>query len=378
LTDLAEVAAGLGHRLHAAGLPVTPAQEGRFAAAVGVVAPTTTTELYWTARVTLVSDHAGAAVFDRVFDDVFRGIPDVMVGRQHAVPARHAKIDPPSSSPPRDGAPRPPAGGTDTAGEDGASVLAIGAATERERLGALPFDECTDEELATLRRLAMALAARPPMRASRRMHRHAHGRHLDVRSTLRRAHRTGGDPVHRTYRRPGVRLRKVVVLADVSGSMATFSRGFLSVLHGAVGGWHAEAFVFATRLTRLTRALAGPQPEVALRNAQREVADWSGGTRIGEALRGFNDRWGRRGMARGAVVVVVSDGWEAGDPALLARELQRLSLLAHRIVWVNPRKRSTRFLPATAGMAAALPFVDELVGGHSLEALDELLDAVTR
>ncbi|MDX6729445.1 MAG: uncharacterized protein QOK49_4250, partial [Baekduia sp.] len=144
-------------------------------------------------------------------------------------------------------------------------------------------------------------------------------------------------------------------------------------LHGAVGGADAEAFVFATRLTRLTRALRGHQPDVAIARAAAAAPDWSGGTRIGEALQRFNDRHGRRGMARGAVVVIVSDGWETGDPALLGREMERLHRLAHRIVWVNPRKAAPGFRPVTGGMAAALPSCDAFVGGHNLLALAEAI-----
>ena len=158
--------------------------------------------------------------------------------------------------------------------------------------------------------------------------------------------------------------------------MEDYARAYLYLLHGAVRALRAEAFVFSTQLSRLTRALAEVNPNVALVRAKVTAPDWSGGTRIGEALREFNDGWGRRGIARGAVVVIVSDGWEAGDADLLAREMERLSRLAHRIVWVNPRRQSPQFQPLTGGMAAALPFVDTLVSGHSLDALDEVLAAI--
>jgi hypothetical protein len=158
--------------------------------------------------------------------------------------------------------------------------------------------------------------------------------------------------------------------------MEPYARAFLLFLHGAVGGARAEAFVFATRLTRLTRALRTTQPDLALARAAAAAPDWAGGTRIGEALSRFNDRHGRRGMARGAVVVIVSDGWETGDAALLSREMERLSRLAYRIVWVNPRKAARGFAPTTAGMAAALPYCDAFVSGHSLAALTEVLDEI--
>lgn len=167
-----------------------------------------------------------------------------------------------------------------------------------------------------------------------------------------------------------------MLLCDISGSMEPYARVYLHLLWSGVGGGRTEAFVFATRLTRLTRALGVRHPDAALERAGRVAPDWSGGTRIGEAIRAFNDHYGRPGMARGAVVVVLSDGWERADPSLLGREMERLRRLSHRVVWVNPRRASDRFQPLTAGMAAALPHVDVLVSGHSLAALDEVVEAL--
>jgi uncharacterized protein len=167
-----------------------------------------------------------------------------------------------------------------------------------------------------------------------------------------------------------------VVLLDVSGSMEPYARALVALLQGAVGGAHAEAFVFATRLTRLTGALATRDPQAALDRALRAAPDWSGGTRIGEALRTFIDRHGRRGLARGAVVVILSDGWERDDPEQLGRQMARLRRLAHRIVWVNPRSAAAAYAPLAGGMAAALPYCDAFLSGHSVAALDEVLDAI--
>jgi hypothetical protein len=173
------------------------------------------------------------------------------------------------------------------------------------------------------------------------------------------------------------RPRRLVLLCDISGSMEPYARAYLHLLTSAVAsGAPAEAFVFATRLTRLTRALGGRNPEAAIQRAVAAAPDWSSGTRIGEALRTFNDRYGRRGTARGAVVVILSDGWERADPALVGREMERLGRLAHRIVWVNPRASAPGFSPGVGGMAAALPHCDALVSGHSLEALDEVAEAI--
>ena len=169
-----------------------------------------------------------------------------------------------------------------------------------------------------------------------------------------------------------------MLLCDISGSMEPYARAYLQFLTCAAGsGPNAEAFVFATRLTRLTRALASRNPERAIQRAAAAAPDWSSGTRIGDALKAFNDRHGRRGMARGAVVVILSDGWERGDPALVGREMERLARLAHRIVWVNPRVRAERVLgPRAGGMVAALPHCDALVSGHSFAALREVVEAI--
>jgi uncharacterized protein with von Willebrand factor type A (vWA) domain len=158
--------------------------------------------------------------------------------------------------------------------------------------------------------------------------------------------------------------------------MQAYARVFLQLLLSGVGGARAEAFVFATRLTRLTPALRSVAPDVALARAARAAPDWSGGTRIGEAIQAFNNRYGRRGMARGAIIIILSDGWECGDSALLGREMERLRRLAHRVIWVNPRRARAGYQPLAAGMAAALPHVDAMRSGHSLNALEELLRAI--
>ncbi len=177
---------------------------------------------------------------------------------------------------------------------------------------------------------------------------------------------------HRLRHRP----RRLVVLCDISGSMEAYARALLQLVYCAAAGQRAEVFTFATRLTRLTRVLAKVRPEVALARAGRAAPDWSGGTRIGEALKTFLDRYGNRGLARGAVVLIISDGWETGDPALLGREMARLSRLAYRIVWANPRTASPQYEPLVAGMAAAWPYCDAVVSAHSLSALDDLLEAL--
>jgi uncharacterized protein with von Willebrand factor type A (vWA) domain len=245
--------------------------------------------------------------------------------------------------------------------------------SDEEVLREKRFDALSARELAQLHDLMSRMQVTAPMRRTRRAERYRHGERIDLRRTLRGSLRTGGDPVRLRRRRRRVLPRRVVMLCDISGSMEPYARAYLQFLTCARG---AEAFVFATRLTRVTRALASRNPERAMQNAAATAPDWSSGTRIGEALKAFNDRHGRRGMARGAVVVILSDGWERGDPGLVAREMERLRRLAHRIVWVNPRASAEGFVPRAGGMAAALPHCDALVSGHNLESLAEVVDAI--
>jgi uncharacterized protein with von Willebrand factor type A (vWA) domain len=245
-----------------------------------------------------------------------------------------------------------------------------------ERLSGTDFADLSETELAELAVLMRQLTLAVPSRRSRR-HRPGPGsRRTDVRSTLRQARRTGGHAFRLIGQRPVSRPRRLVVLCDISGSMEPYARAMIQLLYCAAGGAGAEVFTFATRLTRLTSALSRSLPAVALQRAGQAAPDWLGGTRLGTALKEFNDRFGRRGMARGAVVLIISDGWDTGDPDLVRREMQRLSLVAHRIVWVNPRTKSAAYEPLAGGMAAAWPYCDAIVSGHSVDALQELTAAL--
>ena len=388
--DLAEVAAGFGQVLHAAGVAVTPERTGRFAKAVVDGRPADTDELYWMARVTLAASRADIEVLDPVFAQVFRGFVDVADerGDSNEPPPPHTRPGPDRreshDQPPTTGAPVPRGAGAsadpdddeqdDDQDDENETVLA--AASTDEHLRTKDFAAWTPDELASLRRLIAELAVRAPTRPGRRHVRRDPGQRLDLRATLRHAHRTAGDPGVHVMRRRKERRRRIVLLADVSGSMESYSRAYLHLLHGAVRSTRAEAFVFATRLTRLTRVLQTTDPDEALRRTALAAPDWSGGTRIGEALRRFNDEHGRRGLARGAVVVIVSDGWEREDPALVGQQMERLGRLAHRVVWANPRAATAGYEPLAGGMAAALPHVDDFVSGHSPSALVDLLETI--
>ncbi len=384
--DLAIVLAAFGNLLHAAGVPVTPERSARFAQVVLLARPESRSELAALGRTTLLSSREQIEVFDAVFSQVFRGVVDFAEFRGDSPtpppPASLPGEDAESGKSDREGegdsAPQASSGipgeGGQEPEDDEKSLLA--AVSSQERLGDKDFAACTEDELRLLRALVQRLPFVAPQRLARRERRHPHGRSLDMRATLRASHRTMGDPVSRVYRRRRVRPRRVVLIADVSGSMEPYSRVYLHLMRGAVRALRAEAFVFATRLTRLTRQLADTHPDVAYRKAASAAPDWSGGTRIGSALKSFVDDHGRRGMARGAVIVIVSDGWELEDPELLGRSMQQLSRLAFHIIWVNPRKAARGFRPLVGGMAAAMPHIDTFVSGHSMRALEEVMAAI--
>ena len=388
--DLPPLAAALSRRLHDAGVPMTPERPADLARALTLVRPLTRRRLYWTARSVFVSDLAHARAFDAVFDSVFgeRGTeperelpddaptapapPDERPRSEHRTSrGRSARRDPRAHA-----APTPPREGD--ADDDGVAVdVPLAMASDEELLAGKSFDALEPHELAQLYRLMSRLELATPPRRTRRRERGRRGQHVDLRRTLRAGLRTAGEPIRLARRRRRVARRRLVMLCDISGSMEPYARAYLQFLTCAAGsGPNAEAFVFATRLTRLTRALAGRHPERALQRAAAAAPDWSSGTRIGDALKQFNDRHGRRGMARGAVVVILSDGWERGDPTLVAREMERLARLAHRIVWVNPRVGAGEFSVRAGGMVAALPHCDALVSGHSFHALEEVVDAI--
>jgi uncharacterized protein with von Willebrand factor type A (vWA) domain len=247
-----------------------------------------------------------------------------------------------------------------------------------ETLREKDFADYSPDELIEAQRLMHRLRlAGSPRRSLRQTSSRRRGVNVDVRRTVRRSFASLGEPVRREWREPSERLRRLVVLLDVSGSMEPYARAFLRFMHAAmVGRQRVEAFTLGTRLTRITRELSHRDPDKALARTSRQVADWSGGTRLGECVRMFNDRWGVRGMARGAIVVVLSDGWDRGNPEVLDEEMRRLQRVAHRVVWVNPLKVTPGYAPLARGMAAALPHVDAFVEGHSLAALERLTEVI--
>jgi uncharacterized protein with von Willebrand factor type A (vWA) domain len=387
--DLPPLVGALSRRLHDAGLPITPGRSANFASALTLIRPVSRRRLYWTARSVFVSDPAQVTAFDAVFFSVFgsraegeefdpedaRTVPsppDERPVSEHKASPREAGEQAPGVAV----SPSPPGESDDD--DDLAEVEApLAMATDEELLRGKSFDALEPHELAQLYRLMSRLQLATPLRRTRRYEKGRHGELIDLRRTLRASLRTGGDPIRLARRRRRIVRRRLVMLCDISGSMEPYARAYLQFLTCAAGsGPNAEAFVFATRLTRVTRALASRNPERAIQRAAAAAPDWSSGTRIGEALQEFNDRHGRRGMARGAVIVILSDGWERGDPMLVGREMERLARLAHRIVWVNPRVNAGAFSVQAGGMVAALPHCDALVSGHSFQALGEVVEAI--
>jgi uncharacterized protein with von Willebrand factor type A (vWA) domain len=391
-SDLAEVAARFGAELRRAGLPVGPGRSERFANAVMITHPQTLDALYRCALATLVSSRDDIDVLRAVFSQVFGGGLEDPVSRRGAPTSPAMPLRPPVT--PEDllakAARAAKSHVSDTqsaqapdAGEDDADAPEPEREIEHrylgstvERLAGQDFAELSESELTLLVGLMRSITLAVPMRRSRRERRRPGGPRTDLRSTLRQARRTGGYTFRLLSRAPTRRPRRLVVLCDISGSMEPYARAMIQLLYCAAGGARAEVFTFATRLTRLTPALSRTLPSVALQRAGEAAPDWLGGTKIGASIKEFNDVYGRRGMARGAIVVIISDGWDTGDPAVLRREMERLSLVAFRIVWVNPRTKSTSYQPLAGGMAAAWPHCDAVVSAHTLAALDQLADAL--
>jgi len=421
--DYAALAAVLAVALRSAGLPAGPDRSERLAGALTVMRATTLAELHACGLATMVSGPAQVDVFERVFNELF-GAGGPGGPRRPEVTAPQANMVVESAERADDAAEGsdPAAAGSDELPEElrgldealagdasetsadpdsGADSDERGPAVRRvasmtERLRERDFAQLSPSELAQLATLMRQLVIAVPPRRTRRHRPRKDGARLDMRRTMRQATRTGGEPLRIARQAVRVRQRRLVVLCDISGSMEPYARAILQLMYvasrstAASGGGgsgfsgptrdaarpRTEVFTFATRLTRLTPYLAAATPETMLARAGEAAPDWAGGTRIGAALREFNDRYGTRGMARGAVVLIISDGWETGDPALVGAQMARLHRVAYRIVWANPRTQSDRYRPEVGGMAAAWPYCDAVVSAHNFDSLDELLAAL--
>jgi uncharacterized protein len=355
-----------GRCLREAGLEVGPGRLADALTGLSHVDIAAQDDVYWALRTTLVTKAEEIEPFDRAFRAWFMRAPTRPDVRRAEPPQLRRFLEQPGR---HDGAagdgPKPDTDATE-----------IGWSAH-ELLRRKDFAAMTPDEFARLRSLIDEVAARRPLRRSRRLRAHHRGRVVDLRRLARLSLATGGDPIERAFRRRADVPRKLVVLCDVSGSMEKYTRPLLLFLHAVVGsGRGVEVFAFGTRLTRLTPDLRTRDPEKALAAAADRVVDWAAGTRIGAALKAYNDLWGRRALTRGAVVAILSDGWEREDPALVAREMARLRRAAYAVVWVNPLKGSLQYQPLAGGMRAALPFVDRFVSGHNLASLEELADVL--
>lgn len=357
--EVGEVVGGLVgfcRALRHAGVPSVRTQD--FVAALDVLDPVRRDDVYWAGRATLCSSPDDVEVYERLFAEWFSGAGAARVSPSHtvSVPGGAGEGD-----------------GGEPADEEDLTVLASRAEVLRHR----DVATLSPYEARLLALLHARLRVRLPLRRTRRGERHHRGQ-VDVAATLRERLRLAGEPGPLRHRRRRAKPRRVVVLVDVSRSMTPYADQVLRVAHRlcTAAPGRVEVFTMGTRLTRVTHALRLRDPERALAAAGEAVPDWSGGTRLGETLEAFLHRWGRRGVARGAVAVVVSDGWERGDAALLGAQAEALRRLAHAVVWVNPHRGRPGFEPVQSGMVAVLPHVDRLVAGHSFAAFEELMGVV--
>ncbi|MEY2609860.1 MAG: hypothetical protein RLZZ128_509 [Actinomycetota bacterium] len=320
-------------------------------------------DVYWAGRATLIRRPEDIGLFDRAFEVFWnqrRSLDDVVEETLHLtinIDADDDSMDD-GQAQARDDE------------DDGSITLRFSSI---ETLRSKDFAAYSPEELHLAQELMSRLRLVGTPRSSFRMVPGSRRGRPDLRRTVRSSLRTAGEPITRHHLENDRRLRRLVLLLDISGSMEPYARALLRFVQAAVAGRQkVEAFAIGTRLTRVTRELGARDPDKALRLASHRVQDWSGGTRLGDCLREFNDQWGVRGMARGAIVVVLSDGWDRGDPDVLAEQMRRLQRVSHRTIWVNPLKVTPGYAPLARGMAAAMPFIDRFVEGHSLDAMEQL------
>ena len=350
--------------LRAAGLAVGSGDVLLYCSAVSTLDPSDLADLYWAGRTTLVTRHDDISRYDEAFRRFFLGedSPDEEIALMLRASAQaQGALAIPSTEP----------------GDSGSEEEAMlgWMASDVEALKNKSFAACTPDELAALRRIMARIRLTPPRRRTRRTtSARSSGSRPDPRRTVRESMRMHGEPARLYWRRRKPRLRPLVLILDISGSMADYSRSLLQFAHSAKrSAGRVEVFCFGTRLTRVTGAMECRRPDEALERAARAAFDWDGGTRIGDSLDAFVRGWARRGLCRGAIVVICSDGLDRGDPAVLAAAMQRLSRLSHRLVWLNPHKGDdAAFRPSTLGMMIAAPHIDLLLSGHDLASLEEL------
>jgi uncharacterized protein with von Willebrand factor type A (vWA) domain len=365
----AQLLVDFARELRDAGLGVGSGDVLTYCTAAAALNPSDLLDLYWAGRTTMVTRHDQIPSYDRVFTRFFLGeADDGDEPRPFSVQARAealAVLQVPESEPGQEGREER---------EARLGLMASDAATLKSK----SFAACTPDELAVLRQIMKTIRLTPPRRRSRRTARARAGQAPDLRRTMRETMRMHGEPAELFWRRRRLRQRPLILILDVSGSMSDYSRGLLQFAYSTRrAAARVEVFCFGTRLTRITRELEHRRPDEALDRAAKAVFDWEGGTRIGDSLDAFVRGWGRRGLCRGGIVVICSDGLDRGDPSVLARSMDRLSRLCHRVVWMNPHKGDAAdFRPSTLGMMVAAPHIDLLLSGHDLRSLEELAAAL--
>jgi uncharacterized protein with von Willebrand factor type A (vWA) domain len=362
--DIVVTMTGFARTLRAAGLVADTGRVEAMLRALHALDVTRGADAYWAGRLTLCTSEEDIARYDAAFAAYFTGeIPRNAAIGLHKGESRVVGLN--------------LLDGVDGDAPTETHELAT-RASDVELLRSADIAELTDEQRAEIRRMLARLGPVGPVRRSLRTEAASRGE-VDPRRAIRAMLRRGGEPAELPRRDRRDRPRRIVLLLDVSGSMEPYAESYLRFAHTlSRKRSQVEAFTIGTRLTRITRALSMRDPDAALRAVGAAIPDWSGGTRLGDLLKAFLDRWGQRGMARGAVVVIASDGWERGEVDLLATQMARLRRLARAVVWVNPHVAKDGFAPSAAGMSAALPFVDHLVAGHSVAALDELGQLLSR
>ena len=367
-TDFVDVLVEFGEELRDAGIAVGTGDAMTYVQAVSLLNPADLGDVYWAGRGTLVSRRDLIPTYDRVFRKFFLDVEtqgdSELKAMMRATTSTAATLEIPSPDP----------GEGEESNEEEAQLgyMASGAQVWRNKA----FAACTDQELATIRRIVSDIKLTPPRRRTRRTITAKNGPRLDPRRMARETMRAHGNPTRLFRQKRRLRIRPLVFILDVSGSMSDYSRNLLQFAYSARrAADKVEVFCFGTRLTRITRSLDRRKPDDALNLAATAVFDWDGGTRIGQSLDQFIKRWGRRGLSRGSIVVICSDGLDRGDPALLESAMEKLSRLSHRIVWMNPNKGDVKdFRPNSLGMMVADPFIDEIFSGHDLASLEQFAE----
>jgi uncharacterized protein with von Willebrand factor type A (vWA) domain len=366
-----------GRLLRAVGVKITPTQILDLVEGLDHIDIRRRADFKNSARTILVSRHDQIELFDQAFDLFWQArdknaLMEMDLGKLlRKSPQQQETLQP---------APPPDKGGDSPENESEEPIIdKVYTFSQREVLRHKDFAELSSEELQEIKRMMQNMNWQLEQRRTRRKSKAPRGSYLDMRRTIRQNLRYGGEPLLLSWRRRKLKRRPLVVICDISGSMERYARVLLKFIYVISNGLeHVEAFVFSTRLTRITRQLRGHDIDTALDQITASVQDWAGGTRIGQALRTFNYQWGRRVLGQGAIVLIISDGWDRGDTALLSREMNRLQLSCQRLIWLNPLLGSENYEPLTRGIQAALPYIDDFLPVHNLASLEQLGNLLER